>query len=104
MFRTCATDRGRYLLRPRHAAVSGTSARSAPGLTRRSRSGHRIGPRRLAGVAELVYAPALGAGGRLPLGVRVPPPASRSGFDRGPASSPDGSPSRPGTIADLPGE
>src|SRR5581483_5625742 len=29
----------------------------------------------LAGVAELVYAPALGAGGRKPLGVRVPPPA-----------------------------
>src|SRR5207302_10939934 len=30
-----------------------------------------------AGVAELVYAPGLGPGGRKPLGVRIPPPAYR---------------------------
>jgi hypothetical protein len=35
--------------------------------------------RSLAGVAELVYAPALGAGGLTPLGVRVPPPAWHGG-------------------------
>src|SRR5690242_13052246 len=74
MFRTCATEHGRYLLRPRDASVSGGLA--AGGAADEYQTGHRIELRRPAGVAELVYAPALGAGGRLPLGVRVPPPAS----------------------------
>ena len=63
-------ERGRYLLIERHAAVSSPLADPGAAYNRPAPS-----PRRPAGVAELVYAPALGAGGRKPLGVRVPPPA-----------------------------
>jgi hypothetical protein len=50
-------------------------------LTRTTRTPYNLadGPERTnqAGVAELVDAPVLGAGGRKLLGVRVPPPASK---------------------------